>query len=475
MTPAVQALRAAPRRTDLPSWTPSPGTVVAALAVASVAAGGLFAVSPMYGVAGMAGVVFAALLFLALTPALGAWVVLAFASGLPGLAGVPAATTVLVAVAWLVTLPARREHVAALRARAPWALVAPWLLFGWMVVTAIWAPDRSVARSELWLVLTAVATVPIITTVADTPRTVRLLLAAYVGGTAMVVVLAVVLGPDSYVAGDHSEGRLEVANFSANLLGAICATALVLVPVLWTRARTRASRAAVLAVGAIVLYGLVGTQSRSGLIALLVAGVAALVICRGRRRTVLRVVLACVVLLGAFVATNPGVVERATADDSTGTGRTELWRAGLQVAEDHPLTGVGIGNFVVVSERYAQQVGTLRFAEVLLEDPKPVHNAIIESVAETGVVGLVLLLGAVGACMTAAARAARRFRRLGLPDLELVAQLVLVAQIAIVTAGMFLPVTYSRQLWMLLAIGPALLGIALRMRAAAPGTTGAPS
>jgi O-antigen ligase len=450
------------RRAALGGLTPPPAAVVAVLVPLAAAIGGLIALNPTLGLAGALAVAFAAFVLLALPAAIGAWVVIAFASGLPGLMGLPAASTLLVGVAWLATLPSRREHVAALRSAAPLVLLAPWVLFGWMILTAIWAPDRAVATSQLWLVFTALVTVPIIITGADTLRTVRILVAAYVGGAAMVVALALILGPASYVAGDHSEGRLEVANFSANLLGAVCATALVLVPALWPMARTRARRALVLVAGALVAYGLVGSESRSGFIALGVAVVAALVICRGRRRAILGAMLAGLVVLGAFVALNPGILDRTSSGDSTGTGRTELWKAGLEVARDHPLAGVGIGNFIVVSPSYAQQVGTVKYTEVLIEDPKPVHNTVIEAVAETGFVGLALLVAAIGLCMSATVRAVRRFRRIGRDDLELLAQLVLVAQIAILAAGMFLPMTYSRQLWMLLAIGPALLGIALR-------------
>lgn len=461
-------LRTAAGTTGRPAdrFLPPPGAVVALLVPLAAAVGGLVAIDPRMGLGGALALVFATFVFLALPAAMGAWVAIAFASGLPGLMGLPAASTLLIALAWLATLPSRREHTAALRAASPLVLVAPWVLFAWMVLTGIWAPDRSVATSQLWLVFTAIATVPIIATAADTVRTVRIVVAAYVGGAAMIVLLAVVLGPSSYVAGDHSEGRLEVANFSANLLGAVCATALVLVPALWPIARTRLQRGAVVLAGALVAYGLVGTQSRSGFIALFVAVLVALVVCRGRRQAILATMLAGVVVLGAFVAVSPGILDRTTSGDSTGTGRTELWKAGLEVTRDHPLAGVGIGNFVVVSKDYSQKVGTLEFSDVLIEKPVPVHNTIIEALAETGIVGLALLVVAVGACMGATRRAAHRLRAVGRPDLELTAQLVLIAQVATLAAGMLLPITYSRQLWMLLAIGPALLGIAMRMDAA---------
>lgn len=445
------------------AWIPSPAAIVALLVPTAAAVGGLMAIDPRLGLAGALGLAFAAFVFLALPAAIGAWIVVAFASGLPGLMGLPAASTLLIALAWLATLPSRREHVAALRAASPLVLVAPWVLFGWMALTAIWAPDRSVATSQLWLVFTAIVTVPIIATAASTPRILRIVVGSYVGGAAMVVALAVVLGPASYVAGDHSEGRLEVANFSANLLGAVCATALVLVPALWPMARTNVQRGLVLLAGALVAYGLVGTQSRSGFIALIVAVLVAFVVCRGRRRAILGAVALGLVVLGLSVAAQPGIVERVTSGDSSGTGRTSLWHAGADVARDHPLAGVGIGNFVVVSRDYSRQVGELQYTEVLIEEPVPVHNLLIEAVAETGVVGLVLLLVAVGACMQATRRAARRLRELGRDDLELLAQLVFVAQVSIVAAGMFLPMTYSRQMWMLMAVGPALLGIAARL------------
>lgn len=443
----------------------TPRAALALLLPAAAAMGVLVAYDPKLGIAGCAGLLFAATVFLSLPVALGGLVVLIFVSGLPGLIGVPAASTAVVGLAWFVTIPSRREQLTALRGAAPLALWAPWVLFAWMGLTVLWAPDQGLAMSRMWQVFTAVVAIPIIATGADRERAVQIVVAAYVVGAAMIVFLAIVLGPGSYANADPSNGRLEVANFSANLLGATAATAAVLVPAVWRMSRNPAARAGVVVLGGLLMYGLVATQSRSGFVALGVAAVAALVVCRGRRRAIAGGIALAAVGFALFIAVQPAVLHRA--EEGGSTGRTDLWKAAVAVWKDHPVGGAGIGNFTVVSPRYALDIGTLDAPDFVTVDPLPPHNLILEALAETGVVGLVLVVIALGACLRASHRAARLFARHGAGELELLAQLVLVAQIAIVTAGMFLPITANRQLWTLLAVGPALLGIALRLRAGA--------
>ncbi|WP_210494706.1 O-antigen ligase family protein [Patulibacter sp. SYSU D01012] len=446
-------------------WTPAALTPVVAgalLVPLAAALGALVAYDPALGVAGCVAVVFAAVVLLSLPVALGGLVALIFVSGLPGMIGVPAASTAVVGFAWFATLPARRAQLVALRGPGRLALWAPWILFAWMGATAAWAPDGGLAASRMWQVFAAVVAVPIIATGADRPRTVRIVVAAYVAGAAGIVLAAIVLGPSSYAHADPSNGRLEVANFSANLLGATAASALVLVPAVWRMTRRADLRLVVAGLGALLLYGLVGTQSRSGVVALAVAALAALVVCRGRRRAIAAGIAVAVAGLALFVALQPGLLERTQGGDST--GRTDIWKAAVAVWHDHPVGGVGVGNFTVVSPRYALRLGALDAPDFVTVDPMPPHNLVLEALAETGVVGLALVLLAVGACVAATLRAARLLGRHGDDELAFLAQLVLVAQVAIVTAGMFLPVTANRQLWTLLALGPALLGLALRGR-----------
>lgn len=452
---------------DRPELTPR--AAVALLLPLTAAVAGLIVLRPELGFAAVAGLLFATMVFVAFPLAIGALVVLMFVSGLPGTMGVPAASTAVVALAWFAILPARRHQLAELRGAAPLALYLPWVLLGWMAATWLWAPDGGLATSRLWQIFTAVVTVPIIAIGADRPRIARIVVVGYVAGAAMIVFLAIVLGPSSYANADPSNGRLEVANFSANLLGATAVTALVLVPAVYRMASGAAGRAGTVVLGGLLMYGLVGTQSRSGFVALAVAAVAALAVCRGRRRQIAGAIAAATVAFGAFIAVRPGILERTETGDST--GRTDLWKAAVAVWRDHPLGGTGIGNFTAVSPSYALQLGTLEAPDFVTVDPLPPHNLILEALAETGAVGLVLLLAALGASLWATWQAARIFGRRGDGDLELLTQLVLVSQVAVITAGFFLPITGNRQLWTVLAVGVALFGIARRADARAPERT----
>jgi hypothetical protein len=65
----------------------------------------------------------------------------------------------------------------------------------------------------------------------------------------------------------------------------------------------------------------------------------------------------------------------------------------------------------------------------------------------------------VVAALLAAYRAAREFERQGDHELELVARSMVLALVAFVTADFFLSGEYSKQLWLVIALCPALLNI----------------
>lgn len=466
----MTAMAVSPRAWDPPDL--SPRAVLLLLLPIAAALGALVSYDPKLGIGGYAALLFVIVVFFSFPLALGGLVVLIFVSGLPGLFGVPAASTAVVGLAWLTILPTRHAQLSALRAGAPLVLLAPWLLFAWMIVTTVWAPDIGLARMHLWQVFTAIVAVPIVAIGAHRIRTVQIVVATNVLGGAMIVLLAIVLGSSSYANGDPSNGRLEVTNFSANLLGATAVASLILVPAVYRMARGRASRVAVVGLGALLMYGVVATQSRSGFIALAVAAVAALVLCQGRRRAVAIGIGGALIAFALFVAIQPGILHRTETGDST--GRSDIWKAAVAVWKDHPVGGAGVGNFQAVSPSYSLRLGPLEAPEFITVTPMPPHNLVLEALAETGLVGFALLLLAVGACLVATGQAARIFTRAGNADLALLAQLILVAQIAMITAGFFLPITTNRQLWILLAVGAALLGIARRTQSHTTSTARRP-
>jgi O-antigen ligase len=207
----------------------------------------------------------------------------------------------------------------------------------------------------------------------------------------------------------------------------------------------------------------VASESRGGALALLVTLVAAMVVFRGRRVQVSVVALVVLALVAVWFSASPTAWDRVSSFDNGGSGRSDLWTVASRAADEHVVLGVGLNNFTAVAPRYVREPGTLTQVELLTERPQVVHNTYLQMLTEAGVIGLGLFLVFVAGCLAAAGRAARVFRHRGRPDGEVLAQAVLVATIAMLSAGVFISAGVDKRLWILLGVGPALLALAQRM------------
>jgi O-antigen ligase len=95
----------------------------------------------------------------------------------------------------------------------------------------------------------------------------------------------------------------------------------------------------------------------------------------------------------------------------------------------------------------------------VVDQPHVAHNIYLGFLAELGIVGLCLFLVIAAGSLRTAGLAARSFARSGDRDLELVTRAVIVAILALLAADIFISDQYSKVLWLLLAFGPALLGV----------------
>jgi O-antigen ligase len=145
----------------------------------------------------------------------------------------------------------------------------------------------------------------------------------------------------------------------------------------------------------------------------------------------------------------------------------DLWTAGWRMAQDHPVAGVGFNNFREASADYAREPGALEMVEYIVERPHVVHNTYLQLLAENGVIGLVLFGFFVIGCTRAAWLAATRFEERGERSMGALARAVVVASVAMLGAALFLSAAVDQRLWLLLALGPALLAAASRHSMAA--------
>lgn len=249
-------------------------------------------------------------------------------------------------------------------------------------------------------------------------------------------------------------GPIGDPNFYAQLL-------VMLTPLALDRAFAeprRSRRLAAWGAAAVMAASIVFTFSRGGILAL---GVVMLLMLL--RRPVRWRALAALALAAALAVPflPPGYVDRLTALGQVGTvesntdvsirGRTAENRAGWGMFMDHPLTGVGLGNYAGHYQEYARGLGI----EVKRVDREP-HNLFLEVAAETGLPGLAAFGAMLGGAFWALGTARRRWRAAAREADAGLAYAIGVALLGWLATSMFLHLDFARPVWLLLGLAFAL-------------------
>jgi O-antigen ligase len=195
------------------------------------------------------------------------------------------------------------------------------------------------------------------------------------------------------------------ARFGNDLLGANNqAASLLPLAIAMHRALARVGRSRPVygAVTLLLLFGVVMTGSRSGLLATLVVLAVVVFLTTARRAAVFSVAGCAVVLLLAVLIFNPGGVGRRQLEGTDSSGRSDIWAVGLHACSSYCLTGAGWGAFPRV---YALEQASAPDAKVIKRGTawEP-HNIYLLAVVEVGVLGLVLLLLGLGLALVDAWR-----------------------------------------------------------------------
>jgi O-antigen ligase len=440
-----------------------------ALALAAVGLGLLAGVDPRLGIAAAIGLAFVVLVMGDLTFGLCAFAVVAFLDLLPQLGGSLLSFSkivgLLLAISWLAKVTSDRETRNDFMAAHPMFTYVLALFVAWAGVSLLWAEDTTLVQTPLMRYALNLVLFLIVFTAVRTPKQLVWTLGAYVvGGTAAAAYgLARPPSDVAYYDIQRVAGTLGDPNELASVLVPAIIIALGLAVVL-----KRAPLIRLMLVGSALICagGVFLTLSRGGLVALAVALVAAVVVA-GRWRAQALVLSLCVAAGVGFwfnFVASDDQVERVTHIEG-GTGRADLWNIGVRMVEDKPVTGVGLGNFQTASVHYLLEPGVIERDEFIVDQPKVAHNTYLHVVAELGVIGGVMFLAILLFVLGCILRAAREFARMEEKGMELLARTLFVALIGILTADFFISEQFSKQLWLLLGLGPALLGIAKTMRA----------
>lgn len=439
---------------------------VAAVGTAALV-GVALAVEVPLGLALLVGAFFAPIVILAPTVGLALFLPLVFLEGLPAFNAGGKAAGILIAVAWLGMLQTGRlgaldvvrEH------RRMFEMLA--LLLVWLALGSLWAEEPGGVLGDMWHWVAVSLVFAIFATTVRDESGLRLILAAFVVGAVISVIVGFAGGlvtTGSEQATVQGSARLEGATGDANFLAAGVVSALVLAAGLLVTARQPLMKLGMLGAIAILGTGLVASQSRGGILATLVVIVAAFVFFRRRRAYAALMALMLIGVAAAYFSATPDALDRLTRATDGGSGRTDLWTVAGRAFADQPVIGVGLNNFNAVAPDYTRQPGVLERVQKIVEEPNVVHNLYLQQLTETGLIGFFLLMGVIGAALASAWRAGRIAEEKGDEDLEVLARAVLVANLGMLTASVFISDAVDRRVWILLALGPAALAIAHRAR-----------
>jgi O-antigen ligase len=447
-----------------------PAAILGAALVGSAVAGTALARSTQLGVAATVALCYVPLVLLDLRVGIVLWLPTVSLIAVPALDVGPNVAGIMILFAWLGAFATQRSSLPRLVSEQRHVLVPTGALVLWVLLSMAWAPHSAVGREIFfgWLVVGAIMLVAS-TTLTDR-RYLEWAAAAFVVGVVFSVAIGV-LGGAVKTSGDPSgylSARVGGGTGDPNFLAAGIVPAIVLAFALGSGGRRPLVRVLVLATVVFLVLGLVATQSRGGIIAAAVAAIAALVLARRGR---VWIVLALLWTVGAAVVWFSGdpVAWQRVSNFGEGSGRSELWHIGWRMWEDHPVFGVGLNGFRDAAGGYVLHVGPLQFVRDIVEEPKLVHNAYLELLTETGIIGFALYVGVIAVCLRCAWRAAHRFERLGDLRMATLARAVIVALLGILTASFFLSNATDRRTWVLLAMCPALEAASRRERASPHG------
>jgi hypothetical protein len=337
----------------------------------------------------------------------------------------------------------------------------------WILLGLTWAESQSDVMTAISRYIPNVALIPIVYTAAKDRRGAMAVMVGLVAGALLSVVYGLANpGPE--------EARLEGSALDPNELAAVLVAGVAL-SAAFIANTDRGSVKRLLSYLAVFLcvLGIFLTVSRGGLIALGVALFASLFLA-GRWRP-LAFLATIAIAVGGFyyfaVIAPPEARERIATTSQGETelkqGRTTIWKVAERAFKANPVTGIGANNFQVSARHYLLQPGALGRSDLIIATPRVVHNTWLGQAVELGLVGLGLFVIIVLFSVGSAIRAARHFSALGDRGGEALARGLAIGLIGILAADTFISEEYSKPLWILLGLGPALLGIAQRQMKAA--------
>jgi len=360
----------------------------------------------------------------------------------------------LLFMSWFVRSATERERARSLAEEQPALVIGAIALVSWSAISIAWAQSTSATATATERYLLNILLLPIVFGAIRRREHLIAVVAAFFFGAAFSAVYGIFQSAGSV---DRLTGAVGDANEQAAVLVAGMMLAIGLFAALPRGSTGRFWTAA----GAFLcMFGFVNTVSRGGLVALGCALVAAILFGGRWRGRAISLAVVGVAAIGLYFSVLAPLAQRQHLSSTSSTGRTDLWKVGWKMFGANPITGVGSGNFPTAAINYVQAAGPLTRADLIVDVPHATHNQYLDVLDELGVPGLLALVGIMVVSLRAALLAARRYERAGDVPLELISRGAFLALVGMLSADVFLSGQFSKQLWLLVALPPALLALA---------------
>jgi len=266
----------------------------------------------------------------------------------------------------------------------------------WAAVSILWASDKG---ATLGMTVTFLGVFGLMVVIGMLERKYLVLAWAVLAFSAALSVpagyiLPVPEGSDMAVSGRFGPGGAGPNTYSLILAIAFFAAYFGLL---------RRHRTIAFLLAPVFLYGIVATESRTGLIALVATPLLALFVPRLAARLgwrILPMYVLGVAAVAVIMLVVPSVGESASEryatlsqvqSEETWNGRWSLWEGGVAVFASHPILGVGEGNF---SEAAMEHSETVQAHSARKDKVAGIaHNMLLSVASQLGLVGLILFLG----------------------------------------------------------------------------------
>nr|NIR50871.1 O-antigen ligase family protein [candidate division KSB1 bacterium]NIR71521.1 O-antigen ligase family protein [candidate division KSB1 bacterium]NIS26327.1 O-antigen ligase family protein [candidate division KSB1 bacterium]NIT73094.1 O-antigen ligase family protein [candidate division KSB1 bacterium]NIU27009.1 O-antigen ligase family protein [candidate division KSB1 bacterium] len=215
-----------------------------------------------------------------------------------------------------------------------------------------------------------------------------------------------------------------------------------------------------LSCGLTVIAATFPTLSRGGILALII--VLMYILFKERKEKVVLYMVFAVTLVGLYLLYSKFniaielLTERFARLDRSVVQRYRLYKGGIAMFLDHPIFGVGIGNFLVYSISYTKLLGQLY-----------AHNMFIHVAAELGIVAFALFTGII----LTAFRKLRRIEQAAIQKankpLLFQSRGIQISLVGLTICGMFLSQHFNKILWILFGLSVSMTQVSEREGVAA--------